>query len=51
MAFRALDVSFELVSSLRSLMPGLARLDQDLARQIRRAASSTRNRRAPPSTE
>ena len=40
MAFRALDVSFELVSSLRSLLPGLARLDRDLASQIRRAASS-----------
>jgi four helix bundle protein len=40
MSFRAQDSSFELARSLRDLLRRLARVDQELARQIRRAATS-----------
>ena len=40
MTFRAQEGSFEIVGSLRGLVHRLARVDRDLAGQIRRAASS-----------
>ena len=40
MSFRAQDTSFELASSLCDFLRRVGRQDRDLARQIRRAASS-----------
>ena len=40
MRFHTLDCSFELIASLRTIVARLDRRDRDLARQIRRAATS-----------
>ena len=40
MAFRVEESSLELVRCLRDLLPRIGRADEDLSRQIRRAASS-----------
>ena len=40
MALQVHDVALELIDSLRPLMPAISRHDKDLARQLRRAATS-----------